>query len=133
MQENPNRTLRVLVVWEPILTTDWAPPSGGTLARVSDVRVQQFWDRDHVVASSLAPIAQRLPSAGRPGCCIQRGFYWDDAILFPAGSSWSASVPVAFWDGPVVNALRALQNALDEQANSAQNPHSVPPHERGSP
>jgi hypothetical protein len=133
LQENPDRKLRVLVVWEPILTTDWAPPSGGTLARISDVRAEQFWDRDHVVASSLAPIAQHLPSARQPGCCIQRGFYWDDAILFPAGSLWSASLPVSFWDGPVVNALHALQNLLDEQTNNAQNPRSGGAHEPGSP
>jgi len=114
----------VLVVWEPILATDWAPPIGNTLARISDVRARQFWDRDHLVAASLVPIAASLPPALQPRCCLQHGFYWDDAILFPAGSPWKASVPVAFWNGPVVNVLGALQKSLDEQKNDAQNPLS---------
>ena len=50
-----------LIVWEPILATDWKSPSGNTLARIPDRRARQFWDPEHVVASALKPA--RGPSA----------------------------------------------------------------------
>jgi hypothetical protein len=38
----PDKRVRVLVIWEPILTTDWKAPSRSTLARISDRRAKQF-------------------------------------------------------------------------------------------
>lgn len=58
----PQRRVRVLVVWEPILATDWRSPSGSTLARISDLRVRQFWDPKHVVATTLSEFAKKNPS-----------------------------------------------------------------------
>jgi len=37
-------TLRVFVVWEPVLITDWHAPGAGAVARIPDARVTQFWD-----------------------------------------------------------------------------------------
>jgi hypothetical protein len=33
------------VVWEPVLTTDFAAPSTTSLGRIPDVRASQYWDR----------------------------------------------------------------------------------------
>src|SRR6266699_3365578 len=69
-----DRKVRVLVVWEPILATDWRPPSGSTLGRIADGRARQFWDPKHVVSSELKDHATRTPLQTKPDCCIQKGF-----------------------------------------------------------
>jgi hypothetical protein len=105
----------VLVVWEPILTTDWRPPSGTTLARISDGRVRQFWDRNHVVSGALAEIAKRKPPEPQPACCVQKGFYWDEAILYPRGARWNDLATTVFWNGPVVRVVPSVEKSLDEK------------------
>ena len=72
--------MRVLVVWEPILTTDWRPPGAAALGRISDGRARQFWDPGHLVAAALNETAKQKPPQPQPACCIQKGFYWDEAI-----------------------------------------------------
>lgn len=101
--------MRVLVVWEPILATDWRPPSGSALARISDGRARQFWDPKHVVAAALLEIAKRKPPQPEPDCCIQRGLYWDDVILYPAGAQWKDAPTSVFWNGPVVRVIPGLE------------------------
>jgi hypothetical protein len=79
--------LNVLVIWEPILPTDWISPSGSTLARISDPRARQSWDPKHIVSQELERVAQQHPGAEGPPCCKHRGFYWDDVIFYaPRGS-----------------------------------------------
>ncbi len=106
--------LRVLVVWEPILPTDWRPPSGSTLGRIADGRVRQFWDPKHVVSAELKDRATRTPPQPKPDCCVQKGFYWDEAILYPAGTHWKDAPASLFWNGPVVRIVPGLENSLSE-------------------
>ena len=113
LADHRERNLRVLVVWEPILATDWRQPTSGTLARLPDLRVRQFWDRNHLVSAALTGIAARHPPEPRPDCCIDRGFYWDEAILFPPGTLWDDSAYSAFWNGPVVKAAPDLEKSLE--------------------
>ena len=49
--------IRVLVVWEPMLPTDWSRPSGMVQSRISDPRAVQFWDKNHLVAKELTAAA----------------------------------------------------------------------------
>ena len=102
----------MLVVWEPILATDWSPPSGSTLARMPDWRVRQFWDPTHAVAGKLNGNAKQQPP---PSCCVQNGFYWDDAILYAPHAHWKDEPTSVFWNGPVVRIIPALESALNEQ------------------
>jgi len=104
----------VLVVWEPILATDWRPPSGSTLGRIADSRTRQFWDPEHVVSSELKDRATRTPIQPKPDCCIQKGFYWDEAILYPSGTHWKEASPSLFWNGPVVKVIPLLEGRLIE-------------------
>jgi hypothetical protein len=115
LERKADRKMRVLVVWEPILITDWRPPSGSALARISDGRVRQFWDRNHVVSGALAEIAKRKPPEAQPTCCVQKGFYWDEAILHPRGARWKDAVPSAFWNGPVVRVVPGPEKVLNDQ------------------
>ena len=76
----------MLVVWEPILATDWRQASGSTLGRIADGRARQFWDPKHVVSAELKDRATQTPPQPKPNCCIQNGFCWDEAILYLAGA-----------------------------------------------
>ena len=105
----------MLVVWEPILATDWKSPSANTLARIPDRRVRQFWDAKHVVASALNEIAKQKPQQPEPSCCVQNGFYWDDAILYAPQAHWKDARASIFWNGPVVRIIPGLERALNEQ------------------
>jgi hypothetical protein len=109
----PDRKLRVLVVWEPILATDWRSPSGSTLARISDQRAQQFWDPKHLVAQQLSRIAKDKPQAD-PDCCVSKGTNWDEAILYAPLSKWSDGPTPLFWNGPVVKVIPRLESRLRE-------------------
>jgi hypothetical protein len=106
----------VLVVWEPILATDWGGvPGGAALGRIPDRRVRQFWDPHHVVAGALNDIAKQSPPQAEPDCCFDKGFNWDEAILYPAGAHWKNSSPSVFWNGPVYRIIPALEKSLTGQ------------------
>lgn len=109
--------LRVLVVWEPMLPTDWRKPTTGTLSRISDGRAVQFWDPGHLVAHEIErddPPSSLLPA---PQCCEDNHSYWDMAILFPNGATWSEKAPAAgFRDGPVVRVTPLVEAKLRHAA-----------------
>lgn len=110
------RKIRVLVVWEPILPTDWTAPSSSILARIPDSRVRQFYDPHHVVAEALNEMAAKKPPEPKPNCCKRKEFYWDDAILYAPQVHWSDAPASVFWDGPVDRVIPALDSALNKQA-----------------
>lgn len=109
--------MRVLVVWEPILATDWLPPGRVALARLPDRRVRQFWDPSHLVATALRDVAKQHPPQPEPNCCVDKGFYWDQAILLPIGAHWKNPPPTIFWNGPVYRIIPSLDKALADQAS----------------
>lgn len=104
----------MLVVWEPILPTDWRAPSSSTLARVPDSRVQQFWDPHHEVSKALGIIANRGLSVPDPGTDTTNGFHWDEAIVYAPHSKWEASPAPLFWRGPVYRSISGLATELSE-------------------
>lgn len=113
MEALPDANVRVLVVWEPILSTDWAPPTRGTLARIPDGRVRQFWDRHHLAAEELRRSAAAHPGITPPTCCFDKGFYWDVAVLFAPQQSWKTTLPSPiFWEGPIAKNAAALEKSL---------------------
>ena len=97
------------------MATDWKSPSGNTLARMADQRVRQFWDSNHVVAEALNNIAKRNPTVSEPSCCVQKGFYWDDAILYVPHTHWRDRPTSVFWNGPVARIISGLEKALNDQ------------------
>jgi hypothetical protein len=115
LARHAGRKVQVLVVWEPILPSDWRPPSGSALDRMSDGRVRQFWDPKHLVAGRLNDIVKRKPPRPDPGCCVQRGFYWDDAILYAPHAKWNDDPASVFWNGPVIRIIPDLERTLDDQ------------------
>jgi len=109
LKQEKSANLTILVVWELILASDWIRPTRPVLARVSDPRVRQFWDKDHLIAKQLD---QQLSSA-QPKCCRHAGTLWDVAALYPKGVQWGSSQP-AFIDGAVVKVEAELAKQLLE-------------------
>ena len=112
LNRKANSQLTVLVVWEPILPTDWRPPSKSTMARVTDRRVRQFWDPDHLVATALSELAKQKPGQPQPECCVKNGFHWDEAILYGPEEHWKDAPGAAYWNGPVWKIIPGLENTL---------------------
>jgi hypothetical protein len=104
LEQQKSENLAVLVVWEPILPTDWSRPTRPVLGRISDNRVIQFWDKDHVIANQLSA---RLHTK-EPSCCRHSGTLWDLVALYPREKNWNGSEPI-YVDGPVYKIQAELQ------------------------
>ncbi|HEV2387295.1 MAG TPA: hypothetical protein VGS20_08570 [Candidatus Acidoferrales bacterium] len=100
----------MLVVWEPILATDWEMPSGSTLGRVSDARARQFWDPKHVISAALSEGDKQGSLQSRPNS--GGGYYWDEAIVYGPQSRWERAPTATFWQGPVYRVIPGLEAAL---------------------
>ena len=107
LKQNRAASVRVLVVWEPMLPTDWSRPSGMVQSRISDSRVVQFWDEDHLVARELK---QQFPGSQRL-CCQLHGILWDVAALYPPKVTWGASAP-AYFGGAVLDVADDVRQRL---------------------
>jgi hypothetical protein len=118
LQEVHGSNLRVLVVWEPILSTDWSKPSTGTLARIPDPRVMQFWDHDHLVAQDLRKELAADPAQPQPRCCVSRKFFWDMAALYTSGDRLSTLPPKPqILDGQVVDTAEQVGKRLKDEVH----------------
>lgn len=104
----------MLVVWEPILLTDWRAPRGGTLARLPDSRVRQFWDPHHEVSKALSRMANLRLSGANTDTDTSNGFLWGEAIVYAPHSKWEDSPAPLFWRGPVYQSISGLITALSE-------------------
>jgi len=111
--EQSGKPVRVFVVWEPVLATDWMAPSTATLRRVPDSRAQQYWDRGRLLSKAMG---ERDKSS----------IVWDRVAVYPPGFIWSEGAPpqASFEEGPVVRVLPAFAAALEQAAMSVQNPVS---------
>lgn len=88
MQEFAGKPVRALVVWEPVLLSDWFPPSTTTLSRVTDSRATQFWDKDRLVSHFL-------------GEHDSKSIVWDYIAVYPAESFGTSARPML----PITEAL----------------------------
>jgi len=113
LKQVASANLKVLVVWEPVLPTDWGRPTTPVLSRVSDRRAMQFWDRDHLVARELR---QHLGEM-HPSCCTSSGILWDIVAVYRQGAKWGATP--AFIDGPVVDAAADARTHIAVLANNS--------------
>jgi hypothetical protein len=116
LEKHPAAAVRVFVVWEPIIPTDFARPTTGALGRTSDRRVQQYWDRGHVLAARMAADA-RAPQPEQD-CCVRKGVLWDLAAVYPKGATWGDRMPTAtVFSGPVVDIIEKIDAALTEPSS----------------
>jgi hypothetical protein len=102
MAELGTKRVRIFVVWEPVLFTDWASPSTTTLGRISNDGAVQFWDKERLVSHSL-------------GEHDRRSIVWDHIAVYPAGAAWEDGPPRPLYeDGPVVRVLDETRAALSQ-------------------
>jgi hypothetical protein len=103
LEEQREETIRVFVIWEPVLPTDLAAPSTMTLKRINDPRASQYYDKDHLVSKSIG----------------EGDLVWDYVAVYPEGKLWEKGPPEPIYShAPVVRAIdetrdviRKLQNA----------------------
>jgi len=105
------------VIWEPVLPTDLKAPGTETLGRLYDRRVQQFWDKEHVISTEMRKAAESHPSE----IPVQRrrtndkadGILWDAIAIFGPGAKWDATMPIPkFLGGTVVNVIGEVEGQL---------------------
>ena len=100
LREFSRQPVRALVVWEPVLLTDWAAPSTATLDRISDLGASQFWDRRRLISRSL-------------GEHNRRTIVWDYVAVYGAGTLWTDQPPPPLYKGgPVVRVMNRCVRRL---------------------
>jgi hypothetical protein len=124
----PKKPLRIFVIWEPVIPTDFAPPSTAVLARIPDLRVAQYYDRSRLLSNLLVKKARETPGylPGEQG--IEEGtILWDCVLVFPPGDRWEESPPRPDFAGATVvekidEIRRRLQRGADNVAPGAISP-----------
>ena len=102
LEQYPGGRLRVILVWEPVVSTDIAPPTTHALRRLSDPRASQLWDRELSLSRSMRGADDEV--------------VWDYVAAFPAEVRWQDDLPApAFESSPVVSAIEGLQLWLAAQ------------------
>jgi hypothetical protein len=102
LDEQRGQNIRVFVVWEPVLFSDFGAPSTATLKRVSDLRASQYWDKGHLVSRLLG---ERDSSS----------VVWDYVAVYELGKVWGQSPPEPAYSGvPVVHAIEETRAAIQK-------------------
>jgi len=90
---------------------DIAPPGRWVLSAISDSRVRQYWDPQHLVSSRLE--ADARPPQPEPDCCDHSGVLWDLVAVYPKGAIWQERMPTAtVFNGTVIDLPDVLESAL---------------------
>ena len=105
------KPVRIFVVWEPVLFTDWSSPSTATLGRITGAQAIQFWDKGRLISHSM-------------GEHDRRSIVWDYIAVYPQGAVWEASPPEPLYSGgPVVRVIDKARSALSHALNGARVQH----------
>ncbi len=108
---DPN--VRVFVVWEPVLLTDWHAPGAGAVARVPDPRAVQFWDPGHLLSAEIRRAAESDPAGVLGNHRLRARVVWDFVALYPPGARWTTAFPAANFAGaPVVSVIDDFRRRL---------------------
>jgi hypothetical protein len=114
--EHPKAKVKVLAVWEPVLGLDLAPPTSSKLARLSDTRVEQFWDGGQLLSQKLIAIARAHPERLSPNQREQLAnaqTVWDFIALFPPNARWAEQPPFPEFSGaPVVDVMDEVKSRI---------------------
>lgn len=103
--------VRVFVIWEPVLETDWGDPGQRITGSVPDARAEHFWDPARRLSSLLGGVQHidRL-AADRSIGFRMRDVIWDTALVYPPGAKWGD--PAQLLVAPVVKYEAQLRAAL---------------------
>lgn len=102
MTELTAKPVRIFVVWEPVLFTDWFSPSTATLGRISNTTAAQFWDKGRLISRAM-------------GEHDGRSIVWDHIAVYPVGAAWDDRPPQPLYEGgPVIRVLNEARAALGQ-------------------
>jgi hypothetical protein len=99
--------VRVFVVWEPVLATDFAAPATAALKRIPDLRASQYWDKARLISQSMA---------GHD----RHSVVWDHIAVYSPGAIWNERPPQALYEGGTVVRVVAAARAALAQALQGQ-------------
>jgi len=107
LEEQRDPRVRVFVVWEPVLPTDFGAPSTFTLRRIKDVRVSQYWDKNHIVSQLLG---ERDSSS----------VVWDYVAVYQPGTLWDKVPPdSAYSHVPVIRGIDGSNDRISRLLSTA--------------
>jgi hypothetical protein len=69
-----------------------------------------------VIGVLQARIANEKTGQPGPACCIEKGFYWDEAIVYELQRKWRDEARPTFMNGPVVKIGARLESAPSVEA-----------------
>jgi|SRR5579859_2664974 len=105
LREINSQYVRVFVIWEPVLATDFFAPSTTTLARIPDLRAAQYWDRKRALSHFL-------------GEHDDASIVWDNIAVYAPGALWQDAPSKPFYsDHPVRNVIGGARNAMQRLLN----------------
>jgi len=111
LREINSQNVRVFVIWEPVLATDFVAPSTAALARIADARTTQYWDRKRALSHLL-------------GEHNRSTVVWDYIAVYAPGMLWQDAPPKPIYsDNPVRDVIggakESIQGLLTSGVNSA--------------
>jgi hypothetical protein len=91
LKAHPAANVRALIVWEPVLATDWGTPGKGLTSTIPDRRATHFWDRERKLSQLLGGREKVETVARRQRIGFRmRDVIWDAALVYPPHSRWGA-------------------------------------------
>ena len=91
MKQQPDADVRVFVVWEPVLETDWTRPGDSITSLVGDARARHFWDVKRRLSGMYGGAANLPALAATESVKFRmKDVVWDAALVYPAGVKWGA-------------------------------------------
>ena len=115
LDASPGAPIRTLVVWEPVIWSDVAPPTSSVLALLRDPRARQFWDSGLAVSRDIVRSVNVDPARYGFDEPLDESFVvWDVVAVFPPGAVWNdGDLPVpTYYDGPVAYRTEPLARAV---------------------
>ena len=109
-------SVRVVVIWLPVIESDTGPPTNRVRKPLQDPRVIEFWDPGRWASPKMMERAALMARArGEEPDFGPDAIAWDLIALFPAGIAWEEPFPApTWWGGPVVGALQPVEALLME-------------------
>jgi hypothetical protein len=92
--------VRVFVIWEPVLPTDFVAPSTSALGRIPDARAAQYWDGKRALSHLL-------------GEHNRSSVIWDYIAVYAPGELWQDAPPKpTYSDGPVRDVISGAKESI---------------------
>jgi hypothetical protein len=100
LREITSQDVRVFVIWEPVLPTDFVAPSTAALGRIPDARAAQYWDSKRTLSHLL-------------GESNRSTVVWDYIAVYAPGTLWQDAPPKPVYsDSPVRDVIGGAKESI---------------------